>query len=150
MPSIRQQIVAEMKSRLQAIRTNRGFQTDAGLALYLGGEPALGPSDPDVVIAMVIPEDALIYQQANHAIRLPFEIRALAKVDIEEPWLAVEAVLADIKKAIELEDRRLHDLLLAPGLQRGTTRTVEREPGSLTVGAVINYAAPHIENWGAP
>jgi len=67
----------------------------------------------------------------------------------------VEDALADIKEAVEVEDRSLGGLLIGgrnnpEGLQRGTTEPFERRSGSEVVGALITYACRYAEAWGQP
>ncbi|HMJ88146.1 MAG TPA: hypothetical protein VK504_33445 [Vicinamibacterales bacterium] len=149
MASRRQQIVEVFRTRLQAIRLISGFETDAGALVLLGETPELGTDDPDQVIAIVVDDELPSHQGENVASMLPIVIAALAKADLDEPWLAVEAVLGDIKKAVELEDRTLGGLVPAR-IQRGPTRTMTREAGSVTVGVAIEYRAPLVERWGNP
>jgi hypothetical protein len=76
-------------------------------------------------------------------------VAALAKADLDDPYLAVEAVLGDIKRAIELEDRSLGGLV-DQRFERGRTRPFEREEGSTAVGVIVPYIVPYYESWGAP
>jgi len=145
----RQQILEAIQTRLQAIRVGGGYNTDAGLAVYLGESPVLGPDDPDVAIAIVPIDDAVDAQVKGLLIALPVEIEALAKADLAEPWVAVEQILQDIKRAHELEDRTLGGLL-SSAFERGTTRSLPRQPGSTTVGAGIGYLCRYKEAWGNP
>lgn len=79
----------------------------------------------------------------------PISIQAVAKADLENVWLTIEAVVSDIKKAVELSDRTLGGLV-EQHLQRGSTRTLPREPGTTTIGASVLYVANYSETWGAP
>ena len=81
--------------------------------------------------------------------RLPVGIAVLAKADLDEPWLAVEQTLGEVKRAVELEDRSLGHLLKQP-LERAGTQTLEREPGSETVGLITTYLCFYAEPWGEP
>lgn len=155
--SRRQDVIVAFFERLEAIKIADGFNTDAATALFLGVEPLLGPDDPSYAIALVIgDDDAPRYQGEKTTYNLPLECRALAKVDPATPdaaWMTVEALLQDIKRAIELpslEERRLNRLLVGNGLERGRTVTLQREPGSLSVGASLTYSAPISEKWGEP
>src|SRR5574341_1196761 len=128
MASRRQQILEAFLTLVQVIRTANGFATDAGLTVFLGETPTLGPDDPDTAIAIVVGEEAPTYQGENVFIALPVGIQALAKPDLDQPWLAAEAVLGDIKKAVELADRTLGGLVRRH-IQRDVTRTMERRTG---------------------
>jgi hypothetical protein len=149
MSSKRQTALETVFTRLQAIKRASGYQTDAGLATYFGESPQLGPDDPDEAVAMVVGEDAVGYQGPKVVTRVPIQIQAIAKADLEQPWATIEAVIADVKKAVELADS-------VPGgngalkIERGSTRPLDREPGSTTVGASITYTAQIHEAWGAP
>jgi hypothetical protein len=145
----RLEILEAIVTRLSAITTAGGFATNAGQLVFLGETQMLGEDDPDTGIAVVIEPDRVTGSRANVAIELPFEIQALVKVDIDEPHLMVEQVLGDIKKAIELEDRKF-GRLFAQDLERGSTRTLPREPGSTTAGAGIQYRGLYQEAWGNP
>ena len=149
MASRRQQVLAALVARVQAITVDDGFNTDAGTAVYLGETPMLGPDDPLVAIALIVGDDDPGYQGEHVFVKLPIEIQGVAFADQTDSWMAVEAVIEDIKRAVELEDRSLGKLLRSE-LERGPTRTLRREPGSSTVGAGVTYLAPIAEKWGTP
>lgn len=148
-------ILEAMAGRLVVIRRANGFQTDAGDRLYLGVLPALGESDPDSAIALLPREDIFSGEQLEKLpLRWPLDIAAIAKPTLRDPWTAIEALLGDIKRAVELSDRTLGGLLVGGrgvlGLHRGTTETLERRSGQDMVGAAITYIAPYTETWGRP
>jgi hypothetical protein len=147
--SRRQQVIEALKARVAAITIAGGFNTDAGSLVFLNETPALGPDDPDVAIAMLIRDDDPSYHGEQVFYRLPIEFQALAKADLAAPWVIVEQVLQDIKRAVELADRTL-GRLLRTNLERRSTRTLEREQGSTAVGVAITYEAPIAETWGTP
>jgi hypothetical protein len=142
-------ILQAFVTRLSAITVDNGFETDAGATIYLGEAPALGPDDPAVAIALVVDDDHPTYQGEQVFNQLPIDICALAKVDIDQSWLAVEALIGDIKRAMELPDRTLGKLVPRQ-IIRGVTRTLPRETGSTTIGALVRYTAPFVEVWGNP
>lgn len=148
-PSRRELILAALLERIEAIRTTNGFNSDAGTRVFLGESPVLGPDDPDAAIAVVVGDDVTPYVGENVFVVLVVELQAVAKSNINHPWLAVEGLLADIKRAIEVEDRTLGKLL-PNKLERGSSRTLPREPGSATVGASVTYIAKYPEAWGHP
>lgn len=148
-PSKRQLILEAIVDRLEAIEPGNDFLTDAGENVYLGFEPPFGPDDPDRAIAVTVDDEQAQRTQANVLSLLPIQIAAIARASIDAPWIAVEEVLADIKRAIELDDRTLGGLL-NHRLERGNTSTLERDEGSETVGAVITYNAQIVEGWGTP
>lgn len=149
MATRRRSILEAVKTRLEAIRQDDGYATDAGETVFLGEAPALGPDDPDVAIVILVGEDEPHFQGEHVLLRLPLEIQAVAKADLDEPWLAVEDVLGDIKMAVETTDRTLGGLVKRQ-IERGATVTLEREPGSTYVGATLTYYAPYTERWGHP
>lgn len=146
---LRQAIVEAVLARLQAIRSEDGFATDAGQAVFLGETPQLGPDDPNEAIAIVIGEDTIGYQGENLLVILPLEVQALAKAELDQAYLAVERVLGDIKTAIELTDRTLGGLVRRQ-IERDVTVTLKREPGMAVVGVSVTYRCPYIEAWGNP
>jgi hypothetical protein len=145
----RQLILAEFVERLRVVSVANGFQTDAGEALYIGETPSLGPDDPAAAIAIVVGDETPSYQGMQIYLELPYEIQALARADLDQPWLTVEQVIADIKTAVELEDRTLGGLVKRQ-IKRGTVRTLGRDDGSTAVGAAVTYLAPFTETWGDP
>lgn len=149
MASRRQVILVEFLARVSEIKQSNGFQTDAGFTPFLGEGVVLGESDPEVAVSIVVRDDLPGKTMENIFIMLPIEVQAIAKADINQPWLAVEALIADIKQAIELPDRTL-GLPISKGLSRGSTRTLAREAGAATVGAAVTYVVPYVEAWGAP
>lgn len=153
--SRRLRILEALKGRLEAITVGNGFHSDAGARLYFGELPKLGPHDPPAVLAMIPKEDVVGAALNNIPITLPVDIFALLKPDVDEPWVTVEELLADIKTAVELEDRTLGGLLTGGrdnpgGLVRGTTEVFPRQSGAEVVGASITYGCPYAEAWGFP
>lgn len=136
-------------AQLATIQVANEFATDAGLSVHSGFIPELGPDDPPLAIAMVLGRDGSKWQMEHVALTLPVHLYAVAKADLDEPYVAAEVVLGDIKKAIEVEDRRLGRLLTSD-LERGSTQTHDRAAGSLVVGVSITYNAPYRERWGHP
>lgn len=148
--STRQAILSELLGRVGRITIGNGFATDAGQKVFVGETPVLGPDDPETAIALVVGNDTQPDEFLGDDIltRLPIEVQAIARADLDQPWLTVEAVIADVKHAIETADRTLGGLL-ARNLLRGTTRTLPREPGATAIGAAVQYAAIYLETWGA-
>lgn len=148
--SRRQAILVEMLARVSEITQQNGFNTDAGLTPFLGEKVSLDdPSDPEIAICLVVRDDFPGRSMQNILVTLPIEIQAIAKADINSPWLTVESLLTDIKRAVELEDRTLGGYAQSY-IERGQTRTLQREVGATTVGASITYLVPYAEAWGAP
>lgn len=150
--SKREQILCALETRLGAITRRAGSSTDAGRTIYINETPELSEDDPDA-IAVMPQEDEVQFQQAKVLVTLPIEIHALVSIDggNTRSWMKVEALIADIKRAVELEDRTLGGVLPHPlQFQRGVTKTLEREDGSNTIGASVTYLATIVEEWGAP
>lgn len=153
--SRRQQILEAVQTRLRTIRANtvspggQRFQTDAGQYVFVNETPSLGPDDPESAIAVVVGEDQVLVQGNKVIVTLPLEVQALASSQREGAWQFTEPVLADIKRALEVADRTLGGLV-HQWLQRGSTRTLERDEGSTTVGVGLAYVATYSETWGSP
>lgn len=141
-------ILDELARRAGVITTANGFPSNAGARVYLGAAPELGDGDPNEALA-IVPRDDSPTEPNYQFVTLPIEIQAIAKASIEEPWIAVEVLLGAIKLAIELPDRTLGSLLKAQ-IRRGPTRSLERVPGSTTVGAGVLYLCEYVEPWGNP
>jgi len=150
--SRRQRIVETFLSMLGSIEVSNDFRTDAGRALYCGFIPELGTEkgDPDFAVALIVGDDVITSSTGGKKfITLPIEIHILAKATRVDSWLKVEAGIADVKQAIEVDDEFLGGLLTSR-LEPGSTSTRPRESGSLMVGAQIDYEARYAESWGAP
>ncbi len=147
--SVRQAAIAELRTRLETILTASEFATDAGQLVLLGEHPMLGPADPEASIAIIVQEDEPGYQGENVTVVVPVDVQAIVKADAVDPWMTVEAVIGDIKKAVETD----HDLggnLVSRGLERGPTAPLDREEGATFVGTAVTYRLVMIEKWGAP
>lgn len=153
--SRRHQLLLEFGRRLEAIRVGEEidedavFETDAGANVWLGETPGFGENDPDVAIGIVPGDEEPTRNAENVIVELPVEIQAVANADLDEPWLAVEQVLADVKRALELEDRLMGGLL-SEFMTRGATRTISRQDGSTAVGFGLTYVCVYREKWGHP
>lgn len=151
MPSARLQLLLNLKARVEKIQVVNGFDTDAGLLVFVGEALSLGPDDPDAAIAILVgdddPGEHSIGDQDSLGVRLPINLAALVKADLAQPHLTAESIISDIKRAVETADPWPADV---HGEVRGPTRTLEREEGSTTVGMSIQYEFLVIETWGAP
>src|SRR5689334_19008021 len=105
--SRRQTILERLRDRCGAIAIADGFETNAGEHVFLGEAHGFGPDDPPIAIVVVVGEETPKYTGENIAIDLPIVFQALASADLDEPWIAVEQLLSDIKRAVELPDRTL-------------------------------------------
>jgi hypothetical protein len=147
--SKRQRILEALRERVSAITVPNGYVTEAGRHVFLAEAPPFGPADPPTAICLVVGDDTTTYQGEKISILLPVEIVALANAELDAPWEALEAVLADVKRAVELPERTLGGLVIRH-LVRGSTRTLEREPGTSVVGAAVTYVCHYTEVWGKP
>jgi hypothetical protein len=145
----RQNILADIIQRLGAITTANGFATDAGAALFFGETPLLGEGDADEAIAVIVRDDVPEYLGDDIRVVLPIDVQALAKADLQHPWMTVEAVIGDVKRAMEVADRGLDGKLIAQ-LTRGRTRALPRDPESTVIGAAVEYRGTYLESWGHP
>lgn len=146
MATARQAILTALLERLGTIRVDDGFNSNAGVTVFLGESPLLGEDDPDAAIAVVLRDDVIRWQGKKAFLDLPLEIQAVAKTTLDACWLTIEALLEDIKRAVETVDHTIAETKL----ERGQTRTLPREPGSTTVGAGVTYVVTYAEGWGTP
>ena len=151
MATRRQSILETLVARVELILTSNGFDTDAGQKVHFGEIPEIGPDDPAQLIAVVVGVEQPLWMQhgLKAQIMLPVSIAAIVNADLSRPYLAVEQVIGDIKRAVELEDRYLGGLLQWP-FERGTVQTLQRESGSTSVGASVSYVFRFEEGWGVP
>lgn len=156
MPSSRRElIVAQLASRLESIAVADGFNTNLGATVLINEVPLLGEDDPASAVAMLTLQSDDTWQGKAFLVRLPIVLLILVNcdqvADTSDAWVVLEQAIADVRRAIETEDRTLGGLLTAPfGLERGPLETLPREPGTSTLGAVLNYVAPFKEAWGNP
>lgn len=149
MSSSREAAIGVLKDRLESITVANGFATDAGNRVFVAERPVLGPDDPTSAIAIVVKDDQPTFQGEHVVVTVPVDLQAIVKVDVDGPWMMVEAVVADIKRAVEL-DRDLAGTLIRLGLERGSVRPLDREEGSEYVGAAVQYRLVMAEAWGNP
>lgn len=142
-------IMNAIVERLSAISRAQGeYRTDAGDDVFKGEAPQLGDDDPDQAISLMWGDDEPRVAGPGYLVSAPLMVSAVAKVTLAEPWDVIELVLADIKKAVELDDDRRLEGLLSGVFTRGATATLAREPGSLVVGLTIRYDMQWKESWG--
>lgn len=153
----RQAALEELFARAALIRKASGYASDCGQAIYFGINAQLGPDDPAEAIGISVGDDRVRDESGSGVddgltyIELPVQFAALASVEQlkSEAWRRVEAVLGDIKRAVEFGDRSLSGLLVKP-LQRGPTRTMRAEAGSGTLGVSVQYVLAYVETFGDP
>lgn len=153
-PSVRQAALALLVSRVELISVANGYQTNAGEHVSVGETVTLGPDDPEASIAVLIAPDAPGHQMENVVVELPLEVAAVVREGSavltefgRYSWFTVEAIVADIKRAVE-QDRNLGGTVIE--LKRGPVRPFDREAGSEFVGAGVEYVLKYVERWGQP
>ena len=156
--SRRQAALEDLRARLAFITIAKGYNTDAGKNIFLGEVPRWGPDDPPVGLAIAIGDDSTETSGGMAVSRVPVQVWAVVPVTTAGPLVVIEAIIADIKEAVEIEqdgsvDRALGVIDGAPatvsrGLERGVTRALRREEGSEYAGAAVEYIATFQERWG--
>jgi hypothetical protein len=131
-----------------AVQKTNGYDTDAGLKVFIGAAPELGPTDPDFAIA-IVPGDELTTEDGRQSNAFVVEVQAIGKATAADAWIVLELLIGDLKHAIELEDRTLGSVLKGV-MKRGPTRSLERPPGYTTIGSAISYVCPYVDEWGNP
>lgn len=153
-PSRRRRILEAYKTRLEEITGPNGFNTDAGRHVYVGEIPGLGSDDPPAVIAVVGQLDEWRQQGRAFFVAWPITVWALTKavaaVDVSPAYLAIEDILADIQRAVELDDMTLGGLVYQPIRRMAPRLALPREEGSITVGVGVTYTNDFKEGWGHP
>jgi hypothetical protein len=144
----------ELLARLARIRTANGFETDAGQLVFFCEDRVLSEVD-GAALHLKADGDQPSWSGERAIVSVPVMIEANVRADLDEPWVALEAAIADIKRAIEndLDGNRDHSLsgkASKNSLQRGTTVGVNREPGSTHIAAQVSYTFQLGESWGAP
>jgi hypothetical protein len=160
-PSKRQAAISDIVRRLEFITKAKGYNTDAGEHIFVGEAPTFGEADPPEALAVLVEEDSPRIEGGLIRTRTPIEIWAVVPAGTSDPLLAVEAIISDIKEAMEIEadgslDRFLGTVTdddrpygtLPKGLERGTIKPLRRQEGSTYVGAAVEYIAHFEERWG--
>lgn len=161
LPKSRREVaLADLLNRLRFISKAKGYNTDAGLHISQGETPHFGPDDVGAAIAVFVGDDTPEMSGGMVRTRVPIEIWATVPANMTAPLLSIEAIIADIREAVEIEkdgstDRSLGVVDGSPatmptGLERGPTRPLRREPGSEYVGVSCEYVARFETPWGTP
>lgn len=149
--SKRELAVQAIVTRLADVTVAKGYNTDAGSHIYEGEVPQLGPDDETAALAVTLDDDSVEARQGEHVIcDLLVTVHAVIPDTLATPLRSVEAIVTDIKRAVEKTDRTLGGVLMNRGLTRGSTRVKRREVGSKVVGAAVEYRLQFGEVWGAP
>lgn len=148
-PSIREAVIEAMANRARAIQVADGFATDIGSTVAINDVPQFGPDDPRQALVLLVGDDDVTAQGPAFFYRLPLTFVVLVDADLDEAWRSIEQGVADVKRAIELPDRRLGGLL-GGNFERGPVETAPREPGSAVIAAAVPYVVSLKEGWGTP
>jgi hypothetical protein len=149
-------ILMKMRDTVKGIQVANGYQTDAGLTVFLGEAPVLSENDATVAIAIEAgdeqPADASFGSRLSPSrmelpVTFPVEVHAYARVDLAEPVIAREAVIGDIKRCVENEEDWPDEL---KALERGDVSRFERADGTVAIGGMVEYLFTYVETWGAP
>jgi hypothetical protein len=147
----RRRLIFEVyRDRVSAIRGTNGFATEAGRAVSVGELPNLGPDDPEDAVAIIGGNDDWRQQGKAFFVSWPITVWAVTKASREAPYLALEHTLADIVRAVELDDMTLGGLVYQAIRRIPPRLTLPREDGSQVVGVGVTYMHDFKEGWGAP
>lgn len=152
MPSPKRlRILYALRERLRVINQAAGYYTDVGRDVRLDRRD---PDYEEAPLCHLYFETGEVSAAQNERTRIgqPVTIVAVAKLKSNEPEELGEFLLADIQRAIELDDRTLGGLLsrAAEGLQPVAFEISMPDSGSDIVAAAISYAAPYIRTSGDP
>jgi hypothetical protein len=147
--SNRSEVLSAFLERLQAITVAGGYSCDVGGGLTIGEVLRLGRDDAAAALLVLVGDSNVKFQGEQILIDLPVTVLMMADAGPGGAWAQTEALLADVKRAVETSDRRL-GRRLREELRRGAERSMDREPGSATVGITITYWLAYAEVWGNP
>lgn len=100
--SKRQAALTDLLNRLSFITKAKGYNTDAGAAIFQGEAPRFGDAeDPQEALAVFVGDDSPETTGGTVRTRVPIEIWATVPAGLESPLMAVEAIIADIREAVE-------------------------------------------------
>jgi hypothetical protein len=149
----RGRILDALLERLRGIRTELGFETDAGQYVTLGRLSST-TGDPVPRLALIPGETRTLVGNARFVIReLPCSIEGLMRADRTDPIAPVEAMFGDVKRALFAPaDRTLEGLLVgdSDNLQYGEERHLDTEPGSASVAGSVEVIVKYSERFGSP
>ena len=151
--STRQEILAEIISRLEGIRRTAGYQTDIGARVVIGEVPVFSEGDEEQWLSVEPSDSDINHSMENVGAEWIVEVQAMSRADAESPWLTIEALIADVCKAIENDsdgetDRDLGGLCIE--IRKASDRIIKREAGSDYVGAAVGYRILFGRPWGTP
>lgn len=156
--SYRRRAILDLCERLSKITKANGYNSDAGLNIFVNEAPKWGEDDPSSALSVVVGADSVQQMGRRVLSRIPVQVQAFVPATVEAPFFAVENIVADVRFAVEIEghgpdrgdrDRSL-DGTTPKGLERGTTQPVERPAGSSYVGTSCEYVVVIQDAWGQP
>lgn len=147
--SRRELAIDAILERLRAIAVNDGYATDLGASVTVNEFPEFGPNDPRETLVLLVGDDELRSQGHWFLYTMPVSVLVLVDAESEDGWRTVERGIADVKRAMELDDHTLGGLVSGT-FERGAVEVIPRQPGSSAIGAIVPYLMPMKEGWGAP
>ena len=158
--SMRQRIIAALKARAEAITIENGFHTDAGLKVTHGyRRPGAGETDARIAMLSNGPLPPVPSEEQDDVIvRRQWSIGFIAmepvSAEVDDALDVAEELLADLKRALFLDDRTLGGLLRANeevgNIEIGAEQTADREPGGTWVEAAVEVLVTFTERRGQP
>lgn len=151
--TLRQQILAVLKTRAQAITSANGFTTDAGMRLEHG--PYEGSTDDAVPLLRLMTAEAEPFVQDDViGYHWPIYLVGVAARPDADPLDAAEVLLGDLKRALFLQDRTLDGVLKANrnvgDVTYGRAWTEGPVPGGTRVSAGVEIVVTFFEKYGDP
>jgi len=122
--TIREQIISALITRLEEMRTTRGYNTSAGLHVFRA-RPLVDPDDTPCVALFPRPEEAS-REYGNNAYVMDVSVQAFQKFESSDPSEVAEQLLGDV---IECMTARKYTISFTGG---GTEQV---EPGDTVTGA---------------
>jgi hypothetical protein len=151
--SKRSQIIAAWKARLVAIAIGDGFETDAGLSVYVGFVPTLGEQDAELSLALTVGVDTVpnpLLKKGKAFVELLLTVTVLAKTASLDAWQVLEAGLADVKRAIEGPTDKTFGGLVTAEIERVAADGIGRGSGGQALSTSQAWKVSFQETIGNP
>ena len=155
--SVAKKILLALRSRLEMITLANGYQTDAGRNVMIGQRLADHRADILPAIRVMRSNEPTIQLQGRRRdLTFAASVECFVLADQDNPGLALEDVIADVKKALFLaDDRYLQDVvsgkcLLHTELSLDVIALAPVEPGSRVESAVMAVSGAFPELYGDP
>lgn len=146
-----ERILRAVAGRLEVIAQADGYYSDIGARVFLDRRP---PRDQDLPCVLAYLGERTVDETGNRRARAAQTVTVAAFV--RDDGCGTESVaiglLADIQRAVEIEDFGLGGLLLSSqyGLTWQSDQILTPEPGENVVGAEVVYSIPHVRKSGDP